>query len=107
MVGKTISHYRIVEKLGEGGMGVVYKAGDARIDRTVALKFLSSHLPASDEARERFVREANAAGTVAAPLRAGRRTIAALIATFTLVVESFRAEPTDGGSHDMETGGWE
>jgi len=40
-------------------------------------------------------------------LRAGRRTIAVLIATFTLVVESFRAEPTDGGSHDKETGGWE
>ena len=107
MVGKTISHYDITDKIGEGGMGVVYEAEDARIGRTVVLRFLSSHLPASDEARERFVREANAAGTVAAPLRAGRRTIAALIATFALVVESFRAEPTDGGSHDKETGGWE
>ena len=67
MVGKTISHYRILDKIGEGGMGVVYKAEDTRLDRTVTLKFLASHLLESDEARERFVHEAKAAVTLDHP----------------------------------------
>ena len=60
MIGKTISHYKILEKLGEGGMGVVYKAQDLKLDRLVAIKFLSSHLSASADNRTRLQQEAKA-----------------------------------------------
>lgn len=58
MIGQTISHYTILENLGEGGMGIVYKARDNRLDRTVALKFLAPRLTTSEDDRQRFIREA-------------------------------------------------
>ena len=64
MIGKTISHYKIISKLGEGGMGVVYKAEDTKIKREVAIKFLPRQIAASDEERERFKIEAQAAGAL-------------------------------------------
>lgn len=67
MIGTTILHFRILEKLGEGGMGVVYKAEDMKLDRQVALKFLPPHLKASELDKARFMQEAKAAAALNHP----------------------------------------
>jgi serine/threonine protein kinase len=67
VIGSSTSHYRIVEKLGEGGMGVIYKAKDTTLEPTVALKFLAAHLLDDEEAKERFLREDKAVAALQHP----------------------------------------
>ena len=67
VIGRTVSHYKIVEELGRGGMGVVYKAKDTKLKRKVALKFLLPHILLSDEEKTRFIHEAQAAAALHHP----------------------------------------
>ncbi len=67
MIGTTVSHYTILEKLGRGGMGVVYKAQDTKLDRILALKFLPQDMSANEDAKQRFIQEAKAASALDHP----------------------------------------
>jgi serine/threonine protein kinase len=67
MIGKTISHYKIIEKIGSGGMGIVYKAKDTKLKRTVALKFLPQQFSIDEEAKKRFIHEAQASASLDHP----------------------------------------
>ncbi len=67
LIGRTILHYKIIEQVGQGGMGVVYKAEDSKLKREVAIKFLPHHIAASDEERARFKIEAQAAAALNHP----------------------------------------
>lgn len=67
MIGKIISHYKIIEKISEGGMGKVYLAEDTKLKRKIALKFLPPHLTTDKEATQRFEREAQAAAALNHP----------------------------------------
>ncbi len=97
MVGKSILHYRILSKLGEGGMGVVYKAEDTKLERTVALKFLSSQLLGGEEDRARFNREARSAAVLNHPNIATVYAIEEVDGDLFIVMECIEGQPL----HDL------
>ena len=105
MVGQTISHYKILEKLGEGGMGVVYKAQDLKLDRPVAIKFLSSHLSASEENKARFMQEAKAVAALNHPHILGVYEIDEQNGSLFLVMEYIEGEVLKSHIMNLKSGG--
>ena len=101
MIGKTLGHYRIVEKIGAGGMGEVYRASDARLDRDVAIKVLPSHLAEDAAALARFEREGKAIAALSHPnilgiFDVGSEGGIAYAVTELLEGETLRARLADG-----------
>ena len=96
MVGQTVLHYRILEKLGEGGMGIVYKAHDTRLDRIVAIKFLPRQVAVSDEEQERFMIEAKAAAALNHPNIATIHAIEQESGTLFIVMEYVEGQELKG-----------
>ncbi len=74
MIGKNLSHYKVIEKIGQGGMGEVYRAEDTNLSREVALKILPQHLSDRAELRERFEREARAVSSLKIRCKERKRT---------------------------------
>ena len=87
MIGQTLSHYRILEKLGEGGMGVLYRALDTRLDRAVAIKLLRPEAVGDADRRRRFVQEARAASALNHPNIVTIHSVEAVGGTYFLTME--------------------
>ena len=104
MIGESISHYKIIDKLGEGGMGVVYKAEDLKLGRTVAIKFLPSHLASSEDSIKRFKQEAKAAASINHPNIMSIFEIDEHNKTFFMVMEFVEGQTLKAYLSDLKSG---
>ncbi len=105
MIGKTLSHYKIIEKLGQGGMGEVYLAEDSRLDRKVALKILPQHLSDRADLRERFEREARAVSSLNHPHICTLYDIGEQDGIHYLVMEHLEGETLSARARDVPSKG--